>query len=185
MVAFALRVQGLWFVSSGASVLRIIPRDVNLCRQTRLRPLIWSIDYLGNAKPWRLWSHCVAMKQNHQLFEMFLSICSSFLAGGLTVPVAVSACAASLRRVCEDVPNLSQEPSNVAGLLHIGEVIPWLERDFKKIRLRLLISWLCSHNCWTRQLEAPKHSLTLSGGILLLWIWEDLHYCTGNVMISC
>lgn len=39
------------------------------------------------------------------------------------MPVAVSACAAALRKVCEDLPNLSNEPSNVAGLLCIGEVV--------------------------------------------------------------
>lgn len=45
----------------------------------------------------------------------------AFLASGLTVPIAVASCAAALRKVCEDLPNLSQESTNISGLLRIGE----------------------------------------------------------------
>ena len=55
--------------------------------------------------------------------EFMLTFCSAFLASGLTVPVAVSACAAALRKVCEDLPNLSRVSTNIAGLLRIGEVV--------------------------------------------------------------
>lgn len=51
------------------------------------------------------------------------TMCRAFLASGLTVPVAVSSCAAALRKVCEDLPSLSHESSNIAGLLRIGEVV--------------------------------------------------------------
>ncbi|CAM6046725.1 unnamed protein product [Sphagnum compactum] len=47
----------------------------------------------------------------------------SFLAAGLTVPLAAGACAAGLRKLCEDVPDISQEPSNIEGLLRIGEEV--------------------------------------------------------------
>jgi len=46
------------------------------------------------------------------------------LAAGLTVPLAAGASAAGLRKLCEDVPDISQEPSNIEGLLRIGEVTP-------------------------------------------------------------
>jgi transportin-3 len=47
----------------------------------------------------------------------------SFLAAGLTVPLAAGASAAGLRKLCEDVPDISQEPSNIEGLLRIGEEV--------------------------------------------------------------
>lgn len=52
-----------------------------------------------------------------------LAFRSAFLASGLTVPIAVAACAAALRKVCEDLPNLSHESTNISGLLRIGEVV--------------------------------------------------------------
>jgi len=61
------------------------------------------------------------------LQPLLLTFRSAFLASGLTVPVAVSSCAASLRKVCEDLPNLSHESTNIAGLLRIGEVVVFLE----------------------------------------------------------
>jgi transportin-3 len=45
------------------------------------------------------------------------------LAAGLTVPLAAGASAAGLRKLCEDVPDISQEPSNIEGLLRIGEEV--------------------------------------------------------------
>lgn len=40
------------------------------------------------------------------------------------MPLAAGASAAGLRKLCEDVPDISQEPSNIEGLLRIGEVTP-------------------------------------------------------------
>lgn len=60
--------------------------------------------------------------------------CSAFLASGLTVPVAVAACAAALRKVCEDLPNLSHESTNIAGLLRIGEVIVLAEHSLNEMQ---------------------------------------------------
>ncbi|XP_024393612.1 transportin MOS14 isoform X2 [Physcomitrium patens] len=54
-------------------------------------------------------------------FPSFVTPLLAFLASGLTVPVAVSSCAAALRKVCEDSPNLSHESTSIAGLLRIGE----------------------------------------------------------------
>uniref|UniRef100_A0A7I4A443 Exportin-1/Importin-beta-like domain-containing protein n=1 Tax=Physcomitrium patens TaxID=3218 RepID=A0A7I4A443_PHYPA len=56
-----------------------------------------------------------------QSFPTVVTPLLAFLASGLTVPVAVSSCAAALRKVCEDLPSLSHESSNIAGLLRIGE----------------------------------------------------------------
>ncbi|KAG0588025.1 hypothetical protein KC19_2G209500 [Ceratodon purpureus] len=56
-----------------------------------------------------------------QNFPSIVTPLLAFLASGLTVPVAVSACASALRKVCEDLPNLSYESTNIAGLLRIGE----------------------------------------------------------------
>lgn len=57
------------------------------------------------------------------LNRSMLAFGSAFLASGLTVPIAVAACAAALRKVCEDLPNLSQESTNISGLLRVGEVV--------------------------------------------------------------
>lgn len=45
----------------------------------------------------------------------------SFLASGLPIPVAASSCAAALRKICEEVPCIANEPGNLEGLLWIGE----------------------------------------------------------------
>eukprot|EP01018_Ginkgo_biloba_P017529 Gb_23906 [translate_table: standard] len=44
-----------------------------------------------------------------------------FLASGLARPVAASACATSLRRICEDAFRIIAEPSNLEVLIWIGE----------------------------------------------------------------
>lgn len=45
----------------------------------------------------------------------------SFLALGLQIPVAASSCATALRKLCEEVSSLLNEPCNLEGLLWIGE----------------------------------------------------------------
>ncbi|KAL3697054.1 hypothetical protein R1sor_011130 [Riccia sorocarpa] len=45
----------------------------------------------------------------------------SFLAAGLPVPVAASACATALRKICEDVSSISTEPRTFEGLIQVGE----------------------------------------------------------------
>lgn len=71
-------------------------------------------------------------------YGAMLNFCSAFLASGLTVPVAVSACASALRKVCEDLPNLSHESTNIAGLLRIGEVVVVHEQFFMRCRSSVL-----------------------------------------------
>jgi transportin-3 len=45
----------------------------------------------------------------------------SFLAAGLMIRVAAGACAASLRKMCEDVASIATDPATFEGLLRIGE----------------------------------------------------------------
>jgi hypothetical protein len=70
-----------------------------------------------------------------------LTLCSAFLASGLTVPVAVSACAAALRKVCEDLPNLSHESTNIAGLLRIGEVVAVHQKNLYEMLKQCACCW--------------------------------------------
>lgn len=48
--------------------------------------------------------------------------CRSFLAAGLPIPVAASACATALRKMCEDVSSIATEPTTFEGLIRVGEV---------------------------------------------------------------
>ncbi|BFI28436.1 transportin-3 [Marchantia polymorpha subsp. ruderalis] len=45
----------------------------------------------------------------------------SFLAAGLPIPVAASACATALRKMCEDVSSIATEPTTFEGLIRVGE----------------------------------------------------------------
>eukprot|EP00249_Psilotum_nudum_P018325 c26750_g1_i1 orf=560-3634(-) len=45
----------------------------------------------------------------------------SFLASGLSIPVAASSCASALRRICENVSCVANETTNLEALLWIGE----------------------------------------------------------------
>ncbi|EFJ12365.1 hypothetical protein SELMODRAFT_446653 [Selaginella moellendorffii] len=45
----------------------------------------------------------------------------SFLASGLSAPLAASACATALRRICEEVSAMASDPANLECLLWIGE----------------------------------------------------------------
>ncbi|KAJ7532039.1 hypothetical protein O6H91_14G069600 [Diphasiastrum complanatum] len=51
----------------------------------------------------------------------------SFLASGLTKPVAANACATALRKICEDVTYLTSEPANFDCIMWIGEGLQKLE----------------------------------------------------------
>lgn len=82
--------------------------------------LVDSRDLYSNTLVFVLYKHSVTCIPFSDMF--MCTICSAFLASGLTVPVAVSSCAAALRKVCEDSPNLSHESTSIAGLLRIGEV---------------------------------------------------------------